>query len=59
MSNLKVQSSSNNNSNNSNILATHCINLNEQASMGDIDNLIGRRVEIQRTIESSMPQTKK
>ncbi len=34
-----------------NILGSHCINLNDQATLGDIDNLIGRRVEIQRTIE--------
>jgi ATP-dependent Clp protease ATP-binding subunit ClpA len=36
---------------NGNILATHCINLNNQASTGDIDNLVGRKIEIQRTIE--------
>jgi len=36
---------------NSNILATHCINLNDQAATGDIDNLVGRKIEIQRTIE--------
>ena len=33
------------------IIATHCINLNKQAERGDIDNLVGRGVEIQRTIE--------
>lgn len=33
------------------ILATHCINLNEQAASGDTDNLVGRELEIQRTIE--------
>jgi len=33
------------------IIAKHCINLNDQALQGDIDNLIGREVEIQRTIE--------
>ena len=33
------------------IITTHCINLNKQAERGDIDNLIGRGVEIQRTIE--------
>jgi len=38
-------------SNNGDILATHCINLNEVAKSGKIDNLVGRQVEIQRTIE--------
>ena len=33
------------------IIATHCIDLNKQAANGDIDNLVGRGNEIQRTIE--------
>lgn len=33
------------------IIATHCINLNKEALNGEIDNLIGRGIEIQRTIE--------
>ncbi len=33
------------------VISAHCINLNKQAEQGDIDNLIGRGVEIQRAIE--------
>lgn len=39
------------NSSNNNVLESHCINLNEQAKTGDIDTLVGREIEIQRTIE--------
>lgn len=46
-----LASAGGNSNNNANILETHCINLNDQASNGDIDKLIGRGVEIQRTIE--------
>lgn len=39
------------NENDNNILAKHCINLNEKARNGFIDCLVGRQHEIQRTIE--------
>lgn len=35
----------------SDLLSTYCVNLNEKAKKGDITTLIGRDLEIQRTIE--------
>ncbi|MEY3197407.1 MAG: hypothetical protein RLZZ59_778 [Pseudomonadota bacterium] len=46
----KPERSENSNSGDS-ILRSHCTNLNELASNGCIDNLVGRDSEIQRTIE--------
>lgn len=51
LANAITAAAGNNGNNNENILEKHCINLNEQAANGDIDNLVGRHIEIQRTIE--------